>query len=89
MKRIAVMCAVLLLAACGGGSKDQGPMPPVVVTPPVVTPPVVTPPVVTPPVDAYLAQVETTAATMPHDTDAANDDAVLATAPEDAEPKPL
>ena len=85
MKKLALICAVLLLSACGSDSKDQGP-PPVVVTPPVVVEPPVTPPVM---VDPYIAQVEVSVNNPREDTEAANLDAIVATMPEDTEPKAL
>ncbi len=84
MKALSILCAALLLAACGDGDyKSQGMDPPAQPAPPG------TPTTPTPPADAFLSQVEKVSAAMPDDTEADNVDAVTVSQPEDTEPKSL
>ncbi len=83
MKRASLICAALLLSACGGSSYNDYPTP-APVPPPVVTPPVVTPPA--PVADAYFTTVKTAVAAMPDDAEPVSIDAAVATMPEDTEP---
>ena len=77
MKKLSLLCAVLLLSACGSGSNS------VTFPPPLVAPPA-TPPVAV--IDAFYAMVTQYFNPTSEDTDATPIDAVVATQPEDTEP---
>ena len=81
MKKLSLICVVLLLSACGGsGSKTQDFPPPAgggVVTPPAAM------------VDAFFTLVGQYLSQTGEDTDAASVEAVVLTQPEDTEPQPL
>lgn len=81
MKKLSLIAAALLLAACSSGD-DSFPGTAPTPTPP--TPPVTTPPVAA--VDAYFTQVNGIASAQPEDSEAIDIAAVVATAPEDSEP---
>lgn len=78
MKKPSLICALLLLAACG--SDTHPPAPPAVPTP--APPP-------GPVADAFYGTLKTTVAAMPDDSEAASIDAIAVTAPDDAEPAAL
>ena len=84
MKKLSLICAALLLSACGGGSSYNDYPTPAPPTPPVVTPPVVTPPVAMN--DAFFAYVRNLGASAPDDAEPASVDAAVTTSPEDTEP---
>jgi outer membrane PBP1 activator LpoA protein len=75
MKRL-ILIAALLLTGCGNSDGDTH------TSAPEPGPPA-------PMADAFLAQVQTVAATQPEESEAANIDALAATEPEDSEPVPL
>ncbi|HEX8611210.1 MAG TPA: hypothetical protein VF800_07965 [Telluria sp.] len=79
MKKLSLICATLLLAACGSDTHTSAP-------PDVPTPP---PPPTGPVADAFYNTVKTTVAAMPDDSEAASIDAIASTAPEDTEPSAL
>ena len=84
MKKLSLICAMLLLSACGG-SDDYKPMPgPAPVPPPVVQPP---PPVSM--VDAFFAFVRTVVGSELDTAEPANIDSTVSTTPEDTEPVAL
>jgi hypothetical protein len=75
----AVLCAALL-GACGGDSHRTEAATPVAPAPP--APPATV-------VDAFTTSVKSASMASPDDTEPANIDAIVATAPEDAEPVAL
>ena len=79
MKKLSLICALLLLTACGSDTRTSSP-------PEVPTPP---PPPAGPVADAFYDSVKTTVAAMPDDSEAASIDAIASTAPEDTEPSAL
>ncbi|MDQ1829582.1 hypothetical protein [Massilia scottii] len=79
MKKLSLICALLLLTACGSDTHTSPP-------PEVPTPP---PPPTGPVADAFYNSVKTTVAAMPDDSEATSIDAIASTAPEEAEPSAL
>ncbi|CUI05413.1 hypothetical protein [Massilia antarctica] len=79
MKKLSLICALLLLTACGSDTRTSSP-------PEVPTPP---PPPAGPVADAFYNAVKTTVAAMPDDSEAASIDTIASTAPEDTEPSTL
>ncbi|NHZ96514.1 hypothetical protein [Massilia sp. CCM 8734] len=79
MKKLSLICAMLLLAACGSDTQTSSP-PDVPTPPPTPSGPVA---------DAFFTTVKTTVAAMPDDSEAVAIDATASTAPEDTEPSPL
>ncbi|NHZ38918.1 hypothetical protein [Massilia aquatica] len=79
MKKPSLICAMLLLTACGSDTHTSSP-------PQVPTPP---PPPTGPVADAFFTTVKTTVAAMPDDSEAVGIDAIASTAPEDTEPSAL
>ncbi len=85
MKKLSLIAAAMLLAACSSGGDDGFPG-----TPPTPTPP--TPPVVTPPVagvDALFTRVNGIAGNQPDDGEPIEIGAEVITMPEDSEPVTL
>jgi hypothetical protein len=80
MKKLSLICAMLLLTACGSDTHTSSP-------PDVPTPP--PPPPSGPVADAFYTTVKTTVAAMPDDSEPAGIDGVASTAPEDTEPSAL
>ncbi|NHZ78711.1 hypothetical protein F2P44_05380 [Massilia sp. CCM 8695] len=80
MKKLSLICALLLLTACGSDTRTSS-------APEVPTPP--PPPPAGPLADAFYNSVKTTVAAMPDDSDAASIDAIASSAPEDTEPSAL
>ncbi|NHZ66718.1 hypothetical protein [Massilia genomosp. 1] len=78
MKKLSLICAMLLLTACGSDTHTSSP-------PDVPTPP----PPPGPVADAFFTTVKTTVAAMPDDSEAVAIDAIASTAPEDTEPAAL
>ena len=85
MKKLSLICAMLLLSACGSGSNsyDIG-VPP---APPGAPAPAPTPPVSM--IDAFFTLVTSYLNPTGEDTDATPIDSVVLTQPEDTEPVPL
>jgi hypothetical protein len=79
MKKLSLICAALLLSACGGGSHTTTFPTPIEVTP--TTPAT--------PIDAFFTMVTQYLSPTSEDTDATPIDAVVATQPEDTEPSEL
>ena len=77
MKKLSLICAALLLSACGSGKSNYEASPPL--QPPPTTPPVAA-------VDSFFTLVMQYLTPTSEDTDPTPIDAVVATQPEDTEP---
>jgi hypothetical protein len=79
MKKLSLICALLLLTACGSDTHTSSPAE-------VPTPP---PPPPGPVADAFYTTVKAAVAAMPDDSEAVNIDAIASSTPEDTEPSAL
>ena len=82
MKKLSLICAALLLSACGG-SDYKAPTPPPMDPPPPV---VVTPPPPVAAIDAFFAAVRSAIGSEMDTAEATSLDAFVSTMPDDTEP---